>query len=120
MTPFVATRPVTSAGLIGATLRMAIWSTLAAWLLVLVAVLVALILSGTWPMVIARMQRFVAAVGTPRAVVLVLLAASALLASTWKHMVQSLCIGLTGRAWVTGTAQYHLDPTDPFPEGFAL
>ncbi|HSI94004.1 MAG TPA: proline racemase family protein [Jiangellaceae bacterium] len=27
---------------------------------------------------------------------------------------------ITGRAWVTGTAQYMLDPTDPFPEGFEL
>jgi proline racemase len=25
---------------------------------------------------------------------------------------------ITGRAWVTGTAQYLLDPTDPYPEGF--
>jgi proline racemase len=25
-----------------------------------------------------------------------------------------------GRAWVTGTAQYMLDPRDPFPEGFLL
>jgi proline racemase len=25
---------------------------------------------------------------------------------------------ITGRAWVTGTAQYQLDPTDPFPAGF--
>jgi proline racemase len=27
---------------------------------------------------------------------------------------------VTGRAWVTGTATYMLDPTDPFPEGFDL
>ncbi len=27
---------------------------------------------------------------------------------------------VTGRAWITGTAQYVLDPTDPFPEGFEL
>jgi proline racemase len=27
---------------------------------------------------------------------------------------------ITGRAWVTGTAQYHLDPDDPFPAGFLL
>ncbi len=27
---------------------------------------------------------------------------------------------ITGRAWVTGTAQYMLDPADPFPEGFVL
>lgn len=25
---------------------------------------------------------------------------------------------ITGRAWVTGTAQYMLDPSDPFPTGF--
>ncbi|GAA1789137.1 proline racemase family protein [Luedemannella flava] len=27
---------------------------------------------------------------------------------------------VTGRAWVTGTAQYMLDPEDPFPAGFLL
>jgi proline racemase len=27
---------------------------------------------------------------------------------------------VTGRAWITGTAQYFLDPEDPFPEGFQL
>ncbi|GGJ78380.1 proline racemase [Pilimelia anulata] len=27
---------------------------------------------------------------------------------------------ITGRAWLTGTAQYLLDPTDPFPNGFVL
>jgi proline racemase len=26
----------------------------------------------------------------------------------------------SGRAWITGTANYLLDPTDPFPEGFVL
>ncbi|KIZ15266.1 proline racemase family protein [Streptomyces natalensis] len=27
---------------------------------------------------------------------------------------------ITGRAWITGTAQYFLDPEDPFPGGFLL
>ena len=27
---------------------------------------------------------------------------------------------ITGRAWITGTAQYVIDPSDPFPEGFQL
>jgi proline racemase len=27
---------------------------------------------------------------------------------------------ITGRAWVTGTGQYFLDPDDPFPQGFLL
>jgi proline racemase len=27
---------------------------------------------------------------------------------------------VTGRAWITGTSQFHLDPDDPFPAGFLL
>jgi proline racemase len=27
---------------------------------------------------------------------------------------------ITGRAWITGTGQYVLDPDDPFPAGFLL
>jgi proline racemase len=27
---------------------------------------------------------------------------------------------VTGRAWITATAQYLLDPSDPFPAGFLL
>ena len=26
----------------------------------------------------------------------------------------------SGRAWITGTANYLLDPSDPFPEGFTV
>jgi len=100
VTPFSATRPLTSAALIAAKLKMAIWSTLAAWLLVLVAIPLALIWSGTWLMVIERARQGVEAVGTPRAIVVVLLAFSGLLASTWKKLVQSLYIGLTGREWI--------------------
>jgi proline racemase len=32
----------------------------------------------------------------------------------------ALVPSITGRAWITGTAQYFLDPDDPFPEGFEL
>jgi proline racemase len=34
--------------------------------------------------------------------------------------VPAVVPAITGRAWVTGTAQYLLDPEDPFPEGFLL
>ncbi|MFI5971992.1 proline racemase family protein [Streptomyces sp. NPDC051452] len=34
--------------------------------------------------------------------------------------VAAVLPSFTGRAWITGTAQYLLDPTDPFPEGFVL
>ncbi|MBV9803269.1 MAG: proline racemase family protein [Solirubrobacterales bacterium] len=44
------------------------------------------------------------------------------------RLVEEVAVGTTpavvpevsGRAWVTGMAQYLLDPTDPFPTGFAL
>src|SRR5437870_6620291 len=98
--PFFATRPLTSAELIAAKLKMAMWSTLAAWLLVLVAMPLALEWSGTWSVVTERARRMNDAVGTPRAVALVLLILAGFIVSTWKQLVQSLHIGLTGREWL--------------------
>lgn len=34
--------------------------------------------------------------------------------------VEAVVPTITGRAWVTGLAQYLLDPTDPFPSGFLV
>jgi len=103
--PFIGTRPLTSAELIGAKLKMALWSTLAAWLLVLVAIPLALKLSGTSALVLERWHRVSEVVGTPRTVVVVLLLVTGCIASTWKQLVQSLYIGLTGRAsLIKGTA----------------
>ncbi|MBB5121665.1 proline racemase [Streptomyces eurocidicus] len=34
--------------------------------------------------------------------------------------VPAVVPAITGRAWITGTAQYFLDPDDPFPGGFLL
>lgn len=100
LTPFIATRPLTSASLIAARLKATIGSTLAAWLLVLAALPLALKLSRTFPLVIEWTGDLVEAVGTPRAIAIVLLGFSALLASTWKQLVQSLYIGLSGREWL--------------------
>jgi hypothetical protein len=100
VTPFIATRPLTSASLIAAKLKATIWSTVAAWLLVIVAIPVALKLSGTFPLVIEWTRHLIEVVGTPRAVVIVLLGFTGLLASTWKQLVKSLYIGMSGREWV--------------------
>ncbi|MFI9803266.1 proline racemase family protein [Streptomyces sp. NPDC052301] len=43
-----------------------------------------------------------------------------LLGTTAVGGVPAVLPSFTGRAWITGTAQYLLDPTDPFPEGFVL
>ncbi|MEO8580398.1 MAG: hypothetical protein ABI469_09115 [Gemmatimonadales bacterium] len=100
VTPFIATRPMTSADLIAAKLNATIWSTLATWLFVLLAIPLALTLSETWPVVTERYSRLSGAIGTPRAVVIVLLTISGLIAATWKQLVQTLYIGLTGREWL--------------------
>lgn len=100
VTPFIATRPLTDASLIAAKLKATIWSTLAAWLLVLVAIPLALRLSGTLPVVIDGVRQTIEVVGTPRAVAIALLGLTALIASTWKQLVQSLYIGMSGREWV--------------------
>jgi hypothetical protein len=98
--PFSATRPLTSAELIGARLKMAMWSTLAAWGLVFVTTPLALAWSGTWPVLMERAQRMNDAIGTTRAVAFVLLILAGFIVSTWKQLVQSLHIVLTGREWL--------------------
>ncbi len=104
MAPFVATRPLATAALIAAKLRMAMWSTLAAWLLVFAAIPVALTLSGTWPVVELWARKLGGAVGTPRAIVVLFLGLTGLIASTWKQLVQSLYVGLSGREWLIRTS----------------
>ena len=99
LTPFIATRPVTSAALTAAKLNMTIRSTLAAWLLVLVAIPLALTLSGTWPVVVKVEREVIDVFGAPRGAVVLLLVFAGFLASTWKQLVQTLYIGLSGREW---------------------
>ncbi|MEV4680742.1 proline racemase family protein [Streptomyces kurssanovii] len=43
-----------------------------------------------------------------------------LVAETEVGGVPAVVPRITGRAWITGTAQYFLDPDDPFPAGFLL
>ena len=100
VTPFIATRPLSNAALIAATLKTTIRSTLAAWLLVLIVIPIAVRLSGTAPLVIGWMHTAIEVAGMPRAVTFVLLGFALLLLSTWKQLVQSLYIGLSGREWL--------------------
>ena len=99
-TPYMASRPLSSADLVAAKLKMTVWSTLATWLLVVVFVAGALLLSGRMPVVVERLRTGIEVTGTLRMTAVVLVTLFALVASTWKHLVQSMCIGLTGRDWV--------------------
>ena len=100
MTTFITTRPRTSAQLVASKLKMTLFITLATWLLVVVAILLALTLSHTWSLVVELVKRAVDAVGSPRTIVLGLLVVATLVVATWKQLVQSLYIDLTGRKWL--------------------
>ncbi|HMF11334.1 MAG TPA: hypothetical protein VKE94_03485, partial [Gemmataceae bacterium] len=97
--PFTGTRPLTSAGLVAAKLEMAAWSTLAAWLLVLIATPLALTLSGQWPVITNAVQSWLAVESPLRVAVITVLIGLGLVAFTWKQLVQNLYVGLTGREW---------------------
>jgi len=97
LAPFIATRPLTSATLIAAKLKAMIWSTIASWALVLVAIPIGLRWSGTWPVFTEKMRQSAEFMGALRTVVLVLLILALCIAATWKQLVQGLFIGLTGR-----------------------
>lgn len=96
-TAFLATRPLSTAALVSAKLKMALASTAAAWLLLLVALPLGITLADAWPVVVARFDSVARFIGAPRTAALVLLAVGALVLWTWKQLVQGLCIGLTGR-----------------------
>lgn len=100
LTPFTATKPLSNASLIGAKLKVAFASTVVTWMLVAMAIPIGVRLSGTAPMVMDWIRGTHEFFGTPRAIVFALLVASALVLGTWKQLVQSLCIGMTGREWV--------------------
>lgn len=97
LAPFIATRPVTSATLIAAKLKAMMWSTIATWVLVLVAIPIGLRWTGTWPVVAEKVRQSAEFMGVTRTVVLVLLVISLGIVATWKQLVQALFIGLTGR-----------------------
>jgi len=104
VSPFIATRPLTNAELTSAKLKATMWSTVAAWVVVFVAVPVALVWSDTWPVVADRSRRFAGFAGTPRAVVFLLLVLAWFIVSTWKQLVQTLWVGLSGREWVVNAS----------------
>ena len=100
LSPFIATRPMTTSRLVGVTLATTIRSTLVAWALVLVAIPLGVMLAGVWPVLKGILDHLAFLIGAARTAALGALLLALLMASTWKQLVQSLCIGLTGREWL--------------------
>ncbi len=99
ITPFIATRPVEDRALVLAKWKAALLSTLAAWMIVAVAIPIALTWSRASEPILNIARNVDGALGRPRAIILGLLILLALIASTWKQLVQGLYIAMSGRDW---------------------
>jgi hypothetical protein len=100
ISPFLATRPLTSAALVAAKMKVTVASTVLAWLFVAITTPIAMTLSGTWVLLIDRITGTTAAIGGPRTLAIGVVLGAVLLLSTWRQLVQSLYVGLTGREWL--------------------
>lgn len=99
ITPFIATRPVEDRALVVAKWQAALLSTLAAWMIVAVAVPVALLGADATEPILNIARDVDDALGRPRAIILGLLLLAGLVGSTWKQLVQGFYIAMSGRDW---------------------
>jgi hypothetical protein len=100
----IATRPMTDASLLAAKLKATMLSTAATWSLVLIALPGALKLSGTWRDIADGADHLFALIGPARGAALIALGICACIAATWKQLVQSLFITMSGReSWMKGS-----------------
>jgi hypothetical protein len=104
--PFLATKPMSNASIIAAKLNVTVLSTLISWALVIAAIPVAVKSSRTSPVVLDFVNEVAGAVGKPRAIALGIVALLFLLGSTWKQLVQSLYIRMSGREWLIKTSVF--------------
>lgn len=101
-TSFTTTRPLTDSALVAAKLKSTLLSAVLAWLIVLIAIPAAEVWSGAWPNVMnGELQPFIDLFGSSRPLIfggafIVL----ALMLSTWRQLVQNLCVSLTGNPWL--------------------
>ena len=100
--PFIATMPMSTADLIGAMLKAAAWSTLAAWMVVALSVPLAVTLTGHFDEVEEWWHQLLRARSPAEFTAGIVAITAWLLVWTWKRKVDSLYLGLPGRAWVTG------------------
>lgn len=106
MSPFAVTKPLTTAAMIAAKLKMAMVSTIVAWLFVLVAIPIFFAWSGADSVLIDWGRWVINHVGVPRAIVATVLVLGGLTLATWLMLVQGLFVGLTGREWLIKTSGF--------------
>jgi hypothetical protein len=104
--PFTAIRPLTCGALVAAKLKMAALSALTAWALVFAVVPLAILITGHGGEVAEWWKDGLQQYSPLKFAALVILGMIGLILLTWKHLVENLVIGLTGRAWVINTCVF--------------
>jgi hypothetical protein len=99
-----ATLPMSTGEMLGAKLRSAALSTLVAWALVVVAVPLAVILTGNLDTALGWWRQARQEVPAFKIVAGLLAGAILLVGCTWKRLVDGQFFGLTGRKWVIESA----------------
>jgi hypothetical protein len=95
-----ATLPMSTGEMVGAKLRAAALSTLAAWALVVVAVPLAVMLTGNLETAVGWWRLAQQEIPTLKIVAGLLAAATLLVGFTWKRVVDGQFFGLMGRKWI--------------------
>jgi hypothetical protein len=98
--PFIATRPMTSMAVIVTKMKMAAWSAVAAWVVLLAFVCLWLISPAKEADVQAPLGLLLVRHLTAKLGLIILLALGALIAFTWKCQMDSLWVDLIGNKWL--------------------
>ena len=97
---FLATRPMTCAGLIWAKMMEAAIGTVVVWGMTLAAVVLMVLLTGSWAELAGQWNILTECLSGVQKAALVPLGVVLLLAATWRMMIVNLFLGLAGRGWV--------------------
>jgi hypothetical protein len=97
---FLATRPITCAGLIWAKMKAAAISAAVVWGMTLAAVVLMVLVTGSWAELAGQWSVLTKDLSAGQKATMVTLGVVLLLAGTWKPMIANLFLGLAGRRWV--------------------
>lgn len=97
---FLATRPMTCAGLILAKMKAAADSAILLWAMTVVAFALMVLLTGSWTELASQWNGLTKDFSAVQKVIMVTLGSALLLAGTWKMMIANLYLGLAGRTWI--------------------
>ncbi|MHC4398871.1 MAG: hypothetical protein ACYTG0_04245 [Planctomycetota bacterium] len=97
---FLATRPMTCAGLIWAKMKAAAIGAAVVWGMALAAIVLMVLLTGSWGELAGQWNMLTRDFSAAEKAAMVTLGVVFLLAATWKPMVSNMFYSLTGRNWV--------------------